>query len=410
MIIFLLFAQVDSLSLDQAIDLAFSNSPVYYESKISLDKSRILFYQTLSNLLPTISANASYTEYELSGPGTSPYSGSITMTQPIFDIDLISSIFVSKQQLKGSSIQHNADIAGLVLDLKTSYYNLINAQELLKSSEIAIKRAQENLDLIETKYKIGAASKLDNLQAEVFHLGALQDQAKAKTLWISAQEELKSILNTNNEIFPADSLVPPESYEFPSLDSLVNLLKKANYNILISQELKSLAKTNLVSSYLAFLPKVSFFYGYTYNSDSFVFDFQEWADNSVRNYGINISLPIFEIRSLIFNNFTARKEYEQKKVLEQQAILETEKSLHTTYSSLLEVYEQIQFAGKSLDAATEAVSIAQAQYGLGTISFLDLLKAEEDANESRVNYTSALSNFYIKKANLSYLLGNITIK
>ena len=61
MIIFLLFAQVDSLSLDRAIDLAFSNSPVYYESKISLDKSRILFYQTLSNLLPTISANASYT-------------------------------------------------------------------------------------------------------------------------------------------------------------------------------------------------------------------------------------------------------------------------------------------------------------------------------------------------------------
>ena len=38
MILFLLLSQVDSLSLNQAIDIAFSNSPSYYESKISLDK------------------------------------------------------------------------------------------------------------------------------------------------------------------------------------------------------------------------------------------------------------------------------------------------------------------------------------------------------------------------------------
>ena len=71
MILFLLLSQVDSLSMDKAIDIAFSNSPSYYESKISLDKSRILFYQTLANLLPTVSVTGTYTKTEDSGLFTS---------------------------------------------------------------------------------------------------------------------------------------------------------------------------------------------------------------------------------------------------------------------------------------------------------------------------------------------------
>ena len=70
---------------------------------------------------------------------------------PIFDLDVIASIFIGGRQLKGTKIQHRADISALILSLKTAYYNLINARELLGSSEIAIKRARENLKLIETK-------------------------------------------------------------------------------------------------------------------------------------------------------------------------------------------------------------------------------------------------------------------
>lgn len=410
MIFLLFFTHIDSLSLDQVIDRAFMNSPQYYESKASLDKSRTQFYQALSNFLPTLSVTAQYSKSEISGYGTNPYSGSLTLTQPLFDIDLISSVSMSSQQLKGSGFQHEADIAELMLNLKTAYYSLINANELMTSSEIAIKRAQENLDLIETKYHIGAASKLDKLQAEVFYLGALQDQAKAKTAQITAQEELKALLATDHEIFPTDSLMPPETSEFPSIDSLVGILKRANYNIQIAQELKNIAKTDFVLSYLAFLPKVSFFYGYNYSSHSLAFDLRNWQDNSVGNYGIQVSFPIFEIKSLIFNNLTARKELQQKEFSEKQIVLEMEKSLRTTYAALLEDYEQLEFAQKSLDAATEAAIIAQEQYALGTISFLDLLSAEEDAYETRVSYTAALSDFYIKRADLSYLLSNLAFQ
>ncbi len=407
MLVFLFFSQVDSLSLDQTIDLALAQSPTYYESKISLEKSRILFYQTLANLLPTVATTATYTRSDLQGITSDVYTASMNLNQPIFDIDILSAIFISGGQLKGTRIQHQTDISNLVLRIKTAYYNLINARELLESSEVTIKRAEENLELISAKYELGAASRLEMLQAEVFHLKALEDRARARTTQTTAQEDLKSTLGMDSEIYPTDTLPAPDSARFPSLDSLAVILEQANYNIRVAQEMRNVAKLDLIASYLAFLPKVSFFYGYTYSADSFIFDFQHYRDNATKNYGISVSFPIFEIKSLIFNHLNAKKELERQEFTKKRIILETEKSLRTTYYALVEASERLRFASKSHDAATEAVMIAREQYALGVISFLDFLSAEKDLYDARVSYTSSLSDFYVQRANLSYLLGEL---
>ena len=408
MLIFLLFFQIDSLSLNQAIDMAFIQSPAYHEAKVTFAKSRILYYQTLVRLLPTISASGTYTNSEYQGIESSGYTGTIQLNQPLFDLDILSSVFISGRQQKGSKIQYDAQIAGLILSLKTAYYNLANARELLESSEIAIKRAQQNLELIETKYELGAASRLEMLQGEVFHLSALQDRARAKTLEISAHEELKSILGTDADIYLIDTLAIPDSTAFPPLDSMFTIIASANYNIKIAQELRKAAKLDLVSSYLKFLPRVSFFYGYTYSSDSLIFDFQHFKDNAMRNYGITMSFPIFEIKSLIFDHLNAKKELELRSHEEKRIILENEKNLRTTYFALQESYERMHFARKSYDAATEASAIAREQYALGIISFLEFLSAEKDYYEAKVSFKTALSDLYIQRANLSYLLGQLS--
>jgi outer membrane protein TolC len=408
MLFLMLCLQIDSVSLEEAINIAFSQSPSFYESKIALDQSRILFYQSLSNLLPTTSVSASYSKSEYSGVTTSGYSGSTSFSVPLFDVDVISSILIAGRQVKGTTIQHRANISNLILQLKTAYYSLINTQNLLESSEITIERAQENLKLVETKYELGSASRLEMLQAEVFYLRSLQDKTRAKTQKISAQEQLKSILGLRNDIYPTDTLAAPDSTEFPPLDSLISILQEINYNIQIAQELRNIAKLELVSSYLALLPKVSFFYGYSVSSDSLIFDFEYYRDNAVKNYGITVSFPIFEIKSVIFNYLNAKKDLQLKEFEKQRTILEVEKTLRTTYYTLREAYDNLHFASKSLEAASEAATIAKEQYALGVISFLDFLNAEEGLYEAKVSYTSALTDFYTQRANFSYVLGELT--
>jgi outer membrane protein TolC len=82
--------------------------------------------------------------------------------------------------------------------------------------------------------------------------------------------------------------------------------------------------------------------------------------------------------------------------------------LRTTYYTLREVYNNLYYAEKSLEAASEAAAIAKEQYALGIISFLDFLDAEEGLYEAKVSYTSALSDFYIQRANFSYIVGELT--
>lgn len=408
MILLFFMAQVDSLSLDQAIDMTLLQSPVYYESKYSYEKSRIFFYQTLADLLPSVSASASYTTSEIEDISADTYAWSLTLNQPIFDLDIISSIFIGARQVKGSRIQHESNLADLVLRVKTAYYNLVNAHELLQAAEITIERAEENLELIQAKYELGAASRLERLQAEVFHLGALQDRARARTARINAQEELKAVLAIEHDVYAVDSLVAPSPAEFPSLDTLARILEEANYTIRVAREARNAAQLDLVAAYLSFLPKISFFYGYSYQEDSLIFDFQHYLDYSTTNYGFTVALPIFEVKRIIFNILTAKKEFQKQEATQERIALESRKALSTSYYLLLEAYEQLEYASKSYDAATEAAAIAREQYALGVVSFLDLLVSENALFDARVTYTSSLSEFYVQRANLSYLLGEFS--
>jgi len=409
MILLLFLAQLDSLSIQKAIDIALEKSPVYHESRVSLEKSRIQFYESLANLLPTLSVTGTYTKSEYQGFRSGFYTGELQLIMPIFDLDIISSIFVSRSQLVGDNIQHQSDISNLVLRIKTAYYNLINAYELTRSAEIAIERARENSKLVETKYELGSASRLELLQGEVFYLRAEQDKSQARTLEISAQEELKSILGGAHDIYPTDTLIAPAAYVLPDIDSLTHVLHKVNYNIRIAQEYRDIARINLLASYLAFLPRISLFYGYNVSSDSLIFDFEYYLDNATKNYGVSIAFPIFEIKSLIFRYLNAKKDHEMSKYTQERVMLESENALRTTYFSLREALAKIDLARKSLDAAEEATIIAREQYALGLVSFLDLLAAEKAIYDARVSYTSALSDYYQQGAKFSYLLGNAVV-
>lgn len=407
-IILLLFLQVDSISLEQAIDIALHQGPIYLESRESLAKTRIQFYQALSQLLPTTTTTGAWTHSEFNNMETDAYSGSINFSIPIFDLDVISAIALGAGQARSSAIQHKQETANLVLSIKKSYYNLLTATELLNSSNKAIERAMENKKLVETKFNLGSASRLELLQAEVYYLQALQSNSQARTLETQAQQELRTLLNIENNIYPTDSLIMPDTFVLPSLDSLKGILVKANLSIRLAREVEILGKTNFLFATLAFLPKVSFFYGYNTTVDSFAFDFDYLKDNAKKNYGVNISFPIFEIKTLIFNYLVAKKEKRIKELSKQRAILESEKALYTSYYSLQEAIDKLNLAQKGYEVAEEAVTLTREQYTLGMISIMDLLQTEEEFYNARVNLIQALNDYYIQQSTISYLLG-ITI-
>jgi outer membrane protein TolC len=408
MLILFLFIQVDSMSMDQALARGLKLSPAYQQSGVTLDKARIAFFQSLFNLTPTVSAGISYSKTDYPDSliaSTERYSNSLNFSMPIFDLDVLGSIFVSGLNWKGNRIQHRSDQANLILQIKSAYYNLVNARELLTYSDIAIQRSDENLTLIKTKYELGAASRLDMLQAEVLYLQTRQVKARTKTMEITAQEQLKSLLGEDRDIYPTDSLTVPGEIPFPPLDSLLEQLDRVNYNLRLAGEMEKAAKINLLVAYLGFLPRISGSYGLGAASESLHTDPGWFFDNANRTWSISVSFPIFEVKGLVFKLLNARKDYQLKKLSRRQTILDTEKALRTTYYGLQESYENLRLSQRSYEAATEAANIAREQYRLGAMSLIDWLKVEGDMYDSKTAYSQALSDYYVKQLNFSFILG-----
>ncbi len=178
----------------------------------------------------------------------------------------------------------------------------------------------------------------------------------------------------------------------------------------LAQQMYDLSRINLWLSTFSFLPKISVFYGYNTSIDSFIFDFEYWGDNATKNYGVNITFPIFELRKLIFKYFSAKKDARISQFSKQKTILDSEKALHVSYFGLKESIDKLKFAGKGLEVAEEAIALAREQYGLGVISILELLRIEEEYYNARVNLIKVLSEFYVNQATLSFLLGKTTIE
>ncbi|MEO0226195.1 MAG: TolC family protein, partial [candidate division WOR-3 bacterium] len=179
-------------------------------------------------LLPTPSATGSYMMTIYDDTETETYDGNLQISQPLFDLPLFTQIKALHYQYQIDKALFKNSFQEILFKVEVAYLNLIRAQEILKSSEITLKRTRENERLTLEKYRLGVASKLDKLQAEVSALQAEKGLSQARRSFFEAQSELKVYLQINEDILPVDSLKIEDDFLIPPLDSLFKILEATN--------------------------------------------------------------------------------------------------------------------------------------------------------------------------------------
>lgn len=105
--------------------------------------------------------------------------------------------FQTKSNILNARAQHriaeyNLQQAKLdaILDLKTVYLSLKEAGEQIRVSEETVSQAQENLRLAEERYRVGAGTILETIEAGVGLTTARSGLIRAKTLYLGAKADL----------------------------------------------------------------------------------------------------------------------------------------------------------------------------------------------------------------------------
>jgi len=242
--------------------------------------------------------------------------------------------------------------------VEKNYYDVLKADNLVKVKETAVKRAQEEVALVQKKFKAGSAIKTDVNRAEIGLANARADLANAQRDYKNAQVALNQTigLDVNTDIKPAQVL-KYEKVTLPTVDELSQKALESRLDLQKARNTESIAKLNydLVVSYQA------------------------------------------------LNTFTARKnktELDRAKL----DLLQQEQNVRAeVISTLFQVQKADEVVGilaKSLDQAKDNHSLAKRRYEIGVGTYVDVLTASVDLADAEAKYIEAVYNYTLAKNQL----------
>jgi outer membrane protein len=228
---------------------------------------------------------------------------------------------------------------------------------------------------------------------------------RTRIMAIGRGEAIKSVMNKRIYLIPfLFSLIiafplcaQPKTY---SLKECIGLALRNSYLIRQSRESISLSEAQNLLGYSEMLPYVGAQSSVTRSSSTFGVD--PYADM----YATSISArqTVFDLPTL-FNIRSSRSKVKERIALHEAALNSVEYTVAGYFYDLLSKRWFLEVRNLAFMEGEENLRKSQLMYDVGTISKIDLLRAEVAKNQSELDLLTAEKDLSLSKANLAYLIG-----
>jgi outer membrane protein len=295
------------LSLEDAVKIALENN---YDIKIAENNSKIdATNNNLANagMLPSLNANFTNNNSQLDtkqtqGDGTvreldnaknMNLTYGIGLDWTIFDG---LSMFARKEQLNVLEQQGKAELQTAILtrisDVYTTYFDLVQQQQVLASIDTAIVISNQRLTTAQNRFSIGKASKLEVLNAQVDLNSDLSLQLRQKELIKISKIRLNELLvrDIQTDFKVADEVTFEQNLDFNELKSTA---EKQNPQLQAQILSKKVADLNLKQVKGNRYPTVRITSGYNFTRSEASLGFITQSSGQGFVYGVTATVPIF---------------------------------------------------------------------------------------------------------------------
>ena len=205
----LLVAQ-DQLTLEKAISIALNKNSSLIKSKNNLETDKSGLKSAWGGLLPSLSADGSYTYGK--GKTLNSSQQKVNYTSDTYDVGASSRITLfdglanyskitrAEKGLEAAEFNLEKLKQDIVYQTTAFYYNVLKAEELLKVREENVRYNQKFLEQIEEKNKLGSVPVADVYQQQV-------QAGNAEFLLIQAQNNYEFAKNTLLDYLALDVLM-----------------------------------------------------------------------------------------------------------------------------------------------------------------------------------------------------------
>lgn len=407
----IIFAQGDTMTINQCVDLALKNNPQIKLAQSNYDFNYSNLVITRSNIYPQISLQSAWNRNGgafFQGPTAIPrtfetYTAGFQGSMLLFDFGKTYSRINASSEFADASAQDLINARqSLILDTYTAYFNYLQAIKLRKVSQESLQQAVEHLKLSRSLFEVGSRPQFDVIKAE-------SDEATARVNLLNAENNIDisrlQLENILNKKLPPDFSLKDEFEvirDSVTESSSLNIAMQNRPEIIAGKFRVDANSSLLTSAWTSNLPTINASGGYTWKSFALSQNFQgSW------NLGVAISLPIFEGFALDAGIQQARASLDNAKatydLTEQSITLDVRQQ----YSNLRLSQNQISASRSLLKAAEETLRLAEARFKAEIGSAVEVTDARVAYYNAQVLFIQSQYNYQVTYARLERSMGTL---
>lgn len=409
-----------NLTLDKALEIALADNPTIKVADQEIVLKKEANKEAWQTLLPELSLSGSWQhtikapEMKLGGQsfrmgddGVNTAAAVATLSLPVFAPAVYKSMSLTKTDIQLAQEKARSSRLDLINQVTKAYYQLMLTQDSYEVLQKSYALAEENFNVVKSRYEQGLVSEYDKISAEVQMRNVKPAVVSAENGVRLSKLQLKVLMGITEDI----NLVVSEKLSNYENMVFTNLLDNETFGLENNSTMRQLElndqllKKNISLQKTGFMPTFAVAltgqYQSMYNNHWNVFDYS-WVGSSQLNF--SLSIPIFKA-----SNFTKLKSARLQRTQLELNRIDTERKLNmqvTSYKSNMQASsEQVLSNKEAMNQADKALSISKKRYEVGAGTVLELNSSQVALTQSELTYSQSIYDYLTAKADLDLVLG-----
>lgn len=411
------------LTVKDAVQIALENN---YEIKLSQNDLRIAEENTTpgnAGMLPNVTGNfsqsnsvmnssqvqASGETRSLSNAKNNNMSYGVSIGWTIFDgLAMFSRYDQLKELKKQGEYELKRTILTKVSDVISTYYTIVEQQNLLHAIDSNINISKERLKTAENRFMIGKASRLEVLNVQV----NLNEDESSRLRQANVVKNLKINLNSLMARDLEEEFDVEREVEYDDTLIFGELLEKAkvhNPDLQIIAINKRIAELELKRIKGGRYPTIRLNTGYNFSESESSLGFVSSSNSRGLNYGVTASINIFDGFNQRRNERVAQIAIDNADLMIDQQDLLIRTAMSTAYETYQTNLSLARLEENNAQIARQNLNITMEKYRIGTISAVEFRDAQENFINAVSRFNSSRLQAKLSELQLKEMIGNINL-
>jgi outer membrane protein len=392
-------------------DLARNNDPTYLAAGSTHEAAMEATPQARADLLPQVSADASYTRTHASlrPPGQpwlklSTNAIRLTVTQPVYRRDLLIGLGQAKSRVAKADVDYAFSTQTLMLRVATAYFAVLNSIDNLRFARANLEAISEQLKQAQQRFDVGLIALTGVEEAKARYDLAVSTVIEAENQLRDALEALREStgvyydedrLATLGDSMPLITPEPDDIDEWTRIAFEQNLqMASANFDVVIAEQ-------EIRRRHSGHYPSVSLV-GQTSASDSSkTRNTSTGPETHDASLSVQLSMPIYSGGRVTSETREARALHRTALNAYELARRTVQSQTRRSFTGVKSGISRVQALRQAVVSNKSALDAIQAGFQVGTRTSVDVLDAQREF---------FLAEFSFAEAKYSYIIDILTLK